>query len=138
MYQLYTCYCNKHEYPHLVTVLGNFGGTDTDSVTHDINVTTKNRGFLNHQHKDFEFIGPDRNPVKIVTIDQCIEIADMIRSTEVPNYVKARFSIHSGLNLEAWEKYLDGYHDPLLLQYLKFGFTLSILQPDCLNNIDSP
>ena len=27
MYQLYTCYCNKHEYPHLVTVLGNFGGT---------------------------------------------------------------------------------------------------------------
>ena len=71
---------------------------DTNSVDHDINIIAMNRGFLNYQHKDFEFIGPDRKPVSIDTIDQCIEIANTISSTKVPNCVEARFPIHSGLN----------------------------------------
>ena len=48
----------------------------------------------------------------------------------------ARFPIKSGLNLPAWEHYHKDYPDQRLLQYLKFGFPLSLTDPDVLNNND--
>ena len=40
----------------------------------------------------------------------------------------------SGLNINEWERELRDYHDPLLLQYLKFGFPLSLLHSHELSN----
>ena len=51
-----------------------------------------------------------------------------------PNYAEARIPITSGLNISAWEKALDGYPDQMLIQYLKFGFPLSIINPNALCN----
>ena len=86
-------------------------------VTQDFNIKNKHRGFLNHGPAKFSFIGPDN-------------IARIIRSTGKPNYTEARIPIASGLNISAWEKALDGYPDQMLIQYLKFGFPLSIINPD--------
>ena len=54
----------------------------------------------------------------------------------VPNYAQARISIASGLNLEAWEQALSDYPDKFLIQYIKFGFPLSIMSPDSLHITD--
>ena len=90
------------------------------------------RGFLNHSLADFTFIGPDRTSVHIDTVDKCIQIADIIRQTGRPNYQAARFPLSSGLNIEAWEHLLKDYPDKFLIQYLKFGFPLSICNHDNL------
>ena len=37
------------------------------------------------------------------------------------------------LNIEAWEPYLRDYSDPLLIEYLKFGFPMSISKNNALN-----
>ena len=100
----------------------------------DAQAPYKNVGFLNHSIEDFQFIGPDRSPVNIKDIDQCLNIAAVIASTGVPNYAQARFPLTSGLNIQEWENELGDYHDKMLLQYLKFGFPLSLSNPSSLNN----
>ena len=98
----------------------------------DPNFPNKAKGFINHSSADFTFIGPDRRPVHIDTVEKCIEIADVIRQTGVPNYQTARIPLRSGLNIEAWEHLLSEYPDKFLIQYLKFGFPLSISNHDNL------
>ena len=93
----------------------------------------KAKGLINHVISEFQFVGPDRAPVEITTVEQCIKIASIIRSTGVPNYQKARIPLVSGLNIKAWEAYLKDYIDPLLIEYLKFGFPMSILDYEALN-----
>ena len=41
----------------------------------------------------------------------------------------ARIPIKSGLNVQAWEHYLHDYADKCLLQYIRFGFLLSLIAP---------
>ena len=50
----------------------------------DILIHNKTRGFLNHQQADFEFIGPDRAPILINTVQACLQAADNIRATGLP------------------------------------------------------
>ena len=102
---------------------------NTDNNCHD-----KSRGFLNHSEAKFAFIGPDKQPVLITDIDQCVKIAKIIQETGKPNYAAARIPLVSDLNLEAWQKYLADYHDEYVLQYLKFGFPLSLSNPTDLNS----
>ena len=71
---------------------------------------------------EFEFIGPDKEPVFIDSVDKLIKIANSIRNSGLPNYRGIRIPIKSGLNIEAWEKYLQYYVDKRVLQYIKFGF----------------
>ena len=49
-----------------------------------------------------------------------------IRESGVPNYRQVRVPIKSGLNIEAWRRQLYDYKDQVLVQYLEYGFTLSI------------
>ena len=65
-------------------------------------------------------------------MEQQVKIANIIRSTGKPNYAETRIPIASGLNISAWEKALEGYPDQMLIQYLKFGFPLSLINPDAL------
>ena len=105
-------------------------------IDHDISIPDKQFGFPNHKHPTFQFMGPDREPVHIRTIEEHLHIAEIIRQTGVPNYAQARIPIVSGLNLEAWEQALTDYPDKILIHYIKFGFPLSITSPDSLHVTD--
>ena len=104
-------------------------GCNSSAVT-DFNDKNKTRGFLYLEETDFEFIGPDRDLCEYKNIDQVIKVAEMIKETGLPNYKQARLPIKSDLNLPAWEKYLTDYSDKRIFQYLKFGFPLSLTDPD--------
>ena len=95
-------------------------------VNKDFLIPNKTRGFLNHQGADFEFIGPDRAPVSINSVQKCLEVANIIRDTGFPNYRVARIPLVSDLVIKAWEYHLSDYPDKILINYLKFGFPLSI------------
>ena len=73
-------------------------------------------------------------PVELDSIDTVLNIADIIRHTGQPNYKCARIPIRSSLQVEAWEKYLRDYSDKRVLQYIKYGFLLSLINPNELNN----
>ena len=100
----------------------------------DVNYPDKTMGYLAQASTDFVFIGPDREPQKLDSVDTLVNIAQTIRDTGQPNYKCARIPIKSGLNLEAWEKYLMDYADKRVIQYIKFGFPLSLINPNELNN----
>ena len=59
-------------------------GTSRYDEVRDPMFPDKTKGFSNHIASDFEFIGPDREPVEITTVEQCISIAEVIISTGVP------------------------------------------------------
>ena len=90
-------------------------------VNVDNNCPDKSRGFLNHSKAQFTFVGPDREPVLILDINQCVVIAKLVQETGKPNYAVARVPLVSNLNFEAWQQHLIDYHDQYLFQYLKFG-----------------
>ena len=70
----------------------------------------------------------------ITTIPQLLAIADTIRSTGLPNYKAARIPIKSDLNVDAWEIHLKDYLNKRILQYIKFGFPLSLTKASELCN----
>ena len=111
-------------------------GYKLDKNVTDVNVKNKTRGFLNLEATNFQFIGPDRDLIEYKDVDHVCELAKIIQSTGLPNYKLARFPIKSGLNLPAWEHYLKDYPDQRLFQYLKFGFPLSLTDPDVLHNTE--
>ena len=128
---------HSSSFPNSFTAL--VGGNDSDDskVYCDAVIPDKTVGFLNHSVPQFSFTGPDRNPVNITSIDQCLCIADIIAQTGCPNYAQARIPLASGLNIVEWEKELVDYPDKMLIEYLKFGFPLSLSDPGILHNTDS-
>ena len=72
--------------------------------------------FLLLESGSFTFVGQDRLPVAIDSVDQCIVIA--IRETGKPNYQQARIPLNAGLKIHNWEKYLANYPFQKLLLYL--------------------
>ena len=109
---------------------------DPNNTQHftDFNDPDKDRGFLSLQETRFQFIGPDRDVCSYDTVEQVARIANVIKDTALPNYKQARFPIKSDWNLPAWEKYLADYPDQRIIQYLKFGFPLSLTNPDHIHN----
>ena len=57
-------------------------------------------GFLNHVPAKFSFIGPDRAPVEVTSVDQCLKITDTNCSTGLPNNVQAKIPLKYGQNME--------------------------------------
>ena len=100
----------------------------------DFNFSCKTGGHLVHADTSFWFVGPDMDLVQIDSVQKCLEVADIILGTGLLNYRMARIPIKSGLHLRAWEQYLVDYPDQRLLQYLTFGFPLSIDKMNELNN----
>ena len=69
-----------------------YSGTSRYEIK-DLMFPDKTKGFISHIASDFKFIGSDREPVEITTVEQCIRITEVIRSTGVPNYRGARIPI---------------------------------------------
>ena len=105
----------------------------SDTVVRDFHDPSKTRGFLAHTSMDFKFIGPGRPPTS-TTLKDYIHMATVIQATGLPNYRLARFPIQSGLNIEAWRHHLKGYYNEKLIEYLTYGFPLSLQHDTCLNN----
>ena len=98
--------------------------------------TAVNVGFLCSDTISFNFIGPDREPIRYNNIGDYVKVAEIIRSTNAPNYKVARFPIiiMSDLDIDAWKGILQNYDNPKLIQYLTFGFPLYIDDGDQLAN----
>ena len=92
----------------------------------DIFNANKTYGHLCFADHNFNFIGPDKEPVHIDTIDDLIKVANQVLDTGVPNYKGARIPIVSKLNVAAWEAYAADYGDKRIVDYIKFGMPLSI------------
>ena len=84
---------------------------------------------------EFSFFGPYRVPLKIGSMDKCLRIADIIQDAGVPNYAQTRFPLASGLNIAELEHEFRDYPDSFILQYLKFGFPISLVQSHQLSKI---
>ena len=67
-------------------------------------------------------------------MDILIKVPHEICSTGVPSYKCARIPIMSGLNVAKWQSYLSGCPDDRLINYIKFGFPLSLSNRDLLCN----
>ena len=135
--------CNNPEFDTDITVHSPSRGPHCPGNTNqrvdnrkctDFNYPDKKVGFINLEATDFSFVGPDREVVKLDSIDKLIKTADTILSTGVLNYQEARIPIESGLNVQAWECYLCDYADKRLLQYIRFGFPLSLINSHELFN----
>ena len=100
----------------------------------DIHNHSKKFGFLTHSEHNFSFTGPDRCPTSLDSLDGYITAAKIIKKTGLPNYRMARFPVQSGLNIEAWRRYLTDYPDKTLIGYLTYGFPLLISNSDSLCN----
>ena len=118
----------SNAFPHLDVVI--------DSAVSDCFDSTKELGFLALEGSQFQFIGPDRDYPDTPSLADYISMARVIRSTGLPNYRQARFPVHSDLNIQAWERLLENSPNTRLLDYLKFGFPLSLYNHDSLANKD--
>ena len=101
-----------------------------------INYPDKNRGYIALQPTDFQFIGPDRPGIDTSDLDFYLKVARTIRQSGVANYRQIRIPVISGLNIQAWQHHLRDYCDQKLVQYLQYGFPLSIRNPDILVSQD--
>ena len=120
--------------------------TDTESIEsrrsgivnsppcRDINYPHKARGYMALEPTSFHFIGPDRAPIDTDSCDNYLHVALIIKQSGLPNHKQVRVPLNSGLCIESWKKYLLEYKDQKVLQYLQFGFPLSISQPELLDN----
>jgi len=86
------------------------------------------------------FSGPHRK-FDYADNEWLLQAFDIIKQSGVPNHQLAKIQVHSSLNIQLWAEHLEFYHDQLLLQYLQFGFPLSIdtnefkpLVSDCNHN----
>ena len=102
----------------------------------DFHYPNKNVGYLAQSDETFSFVGPDRQPIRLNSIDQLIQVANLIRDSGLPNYEAVRIPIESDLNFKAWERHLCEYADKRILQYIKFGFPLCLHNPQELNNTE--
>ena len=122
-----------------VPVTSEINNADSDMVymsatPRDFHYPNKNVGYLAQSDETFSFVGPDRQPIRLNSIDQLIQVANLIRDSGLPNFKAVRIPIESDLNVKAWDRHLCEYADKRILQYIKFGFPLSLHNPQELNN----
>ena len=86
-------------------------GIVSSPLCQDVNYPHKTKGYIAVESTPFQFIGPDRAPIKCDSIGQYLEMARIIRHSGLPNYKQARFPLKLGLKIEAWSKYLHEYKD---------------------------
>lgn len=63
---------------------------------------------------------------KEVTFDWLMWARHKIKSTGVSNYKCAKIQLYSKFDFPLWEHHLQHYHDKNIVNYLKYGFPLSI------------
>ena len=122
---------------HCSIVLGHLSNqlkSLSDNVICNITDTNKTRGFLFHNSTSFSFTPPDRDLLTMLDTRDYVHAAQIIKATNRPNYRYARYPVKSNLKLDTRRYHLEEYPNNLLLQYLTYGFLLSINDSLTLNN----
>ena len=73
---------------------------------------------------------PCDSPVNMNDPIEYLRVVDLILASGLPNYKSVRIPLPSGFNWDYIEQQIQDYHDKIILDYIKFGFPLSI-HPDC-------
>ena len=63
-----------------------------------------------------------------------LRAVDLVVASGVPNYKGARIPLISGFNWEYIEHHIQDYHDQIILDYIKFGFPLSIMEDQVIES----
>ena len=103
--------CNVSRVDHANSTSHGCNGHSRYDTVCDYNIPSKPFGYLALEATSFKFIGSDHPPVETDLISKCLQVADVILSTNKPIYCEARIPIVSGLNINAWENYLQDYPD---------------------------
>ena len=69
-------------------------------------------------------------------IPNTLEAHQLIKATKIPNYMKCRIPVQSGLNIKAWRAHLSNYWDQQLCDLLEFGFPLDFDRNCTLNSTE--
>ena len=64
------------------------------------------------------------DPAYWETILDLIKAHKLIRQSGLPNFLKCRIPVQSGLNINAWRSHLQGYWDAQICDLLQYGFPL--------------
>ena len=70
-----------------------------------------------------------QGPVRLIKqegVEWLIQFHSIIRQSGLPNHTLARIYVQSPLKIQNWEYYLSNYPDRLIVDYLQFGFPLSV------------
>ena len=73
---------------------------------------------------------PCDSPVNMNDPIEYLRVVDLILASGLPNYKSVRIPLPSGFNWDYIEQQIQDYHDKIILDYIKFGFPLSINR-DC-------
>ena len=65
----------------------------------------------------------------VFTSAHLLDIYDRVAACGQYNYLGARLPVPSGLNLDNWKQYLTEEDDPMLLQFLTYGWPVSATNP---------
>ena len=136
---------NDLQYNHTVSKIHNnrelkAGTSDRDmyiDVSFDLTVGRGHTDYGFQPHGTTEYIryhGPCRH-ISGSGLNWYRSVSNIIIQTGVPNYQSAKIVVPSTFKLDAWDRYLEGYFDNRLIDYLRFGFPLSLtkdkLKPSC-------
>lgn len=87
-----------------------------------INVPKVDDQILREQRKIFAGMWPNITPEATNQYPAFAELYQDIKSFNVPNFLGARRTLNSALNLKAWEHALKGYHDNEICFFLRYGW----------------
>lgn len=82
------------------------------------------------QKKIYETAWPNPSPQAWETFPDFCELYTYIKSFNLPNFLGAKITLKSDLNLEQWEKMLYTYHDRELCHFLRHGWPIGYHKPD--------
>lgn len=77
---------------------------------------------LTNRHQIFAKMWPNTTSEAATAYPQFCELFQDVKSFNLPNFLGARRTLSSGLNLEAWETSLEGYHDSEICSFLRYGW----------------
>ena len=63
-----------------------------------------------------------------------LELFRALRGNQLPNCRGARIPIPTSMNIGAWEYYLRNYYDPQLIDFLKYGFPIDLVNEPKIDN----
>ena len=82
-------------------------GIVNSPLCRDGNYSDKVRGYIAVEPTSSQFIGPDRAPVNLDSIDHYFDVTQIIRQSGLPNYKQVRVHLNSGLHIGSWKKNLQ-------------------------------
>lgn len=104
-------------------------------INTDINFPLVDLSVLEAQHKILSSHWPKPTPDAYTCQPDFCELYDDILSFSLPNFMGARRTIASGLNLECWEALLKDYHDNEICYFLRYGWPIGYHSTDIPKSI---